>query len=204
MAQPANEASLHGINVAVLVTDGFEQAELTGPCDALETAGAMTRIISNKRGKIQGYHHDAKGDQFEVNLAFDEAEPESNEAEKQPSGARKAEQNRSIPEAQHFVRGMQEEGKPIAAICHGLSLLVSAGLIKGRTLTSSPALQEDIRNAGGNWVDQEVVEDGNLVSSRNLSDIPAFNRKMIETMAKHVRINVRGTADDRPFVGAGS
>jgi protease I len=199
-----NPATLHGINVAILVTDGFEQVELTSPCDALEAAGAITRIISVRKGKVQGYNHDQKADEFEVNLTFVEAEPDAFDAVLLPGGAINGQRIREIPEAQQFVRGMQEEGKPIAAICHGPWLLASAGLVGGRTMTSAPDISEDLRRAGANWVNREVVQDGNLVSSRKPDDLPAFNHAMIDVMSERVKASVRGTADERPDVGAGS
>jgi protease I len=186
---------LGGMNVAILVTDDFEQAELTGPRDALEQAGATPKIISNKRGKVQGMNHDVKADQFDIDLTFDEAEPDDFDAVVLPGGVFNADQIRMIPQAQNFVRRMQAEGKPIAVICHGPWLLISAGLMKGRTLTSWPSLQDDIRNAGGTWVDQEVCVDGNWVSSRKPSDIPAFNAKMLEMLSERFNASAHGTRD---------
>ncbi|MDB5822937.1 MAG: type 1 glutamine amidotransferase [Herminiimonas sp.] len=198
------EELLHGFNVAILAVDGFEQAELTGPREALERAGAQTRLISAKHGKVQGFNHVDKADQFDVNLDFNEADPNDFDAVLLPGGVVNADQLRVIPKAQEFVRGMQAQDKPVAVICHGAWLLVSAGLAKDRTLTSWPSLQDDIRNAGGKWVDQEVVEDGNWISSRKPADIPAFNEKMIAAMSRKVQSSVRGTADERPDVGATS
>lgn len=195
---------LHGLNIAILVTDGFEQVELTGPREALEKAGAQTRLVSVRHGNVQGFNHVDKGDQFEVDLDFDEADPHDFDAVLLPGGAVNADQMRVIPKAQEFVRDMQREDKPIAVICHGAWLLVSAGLVKGRTLTSWPSLQHDVRNAGGKWIDKEVVQDGNWISSRKPDDIPAFNDKMIEVMSQKVRASVRGSPDERPDVGATS
>jgi protease I len=189
--------TLGGMNIAILVTDGFEQVELTGPREALDAAGANTRIISNRHGKVQGFNHDAKADQFDVNLTFDEADPEDFDAVLLPGGVLNADQIRIVPQAQEFVRSMQEEGKPIAVICHGAWLLASAGLVQGRTLTSWPTLQDDIRNAGGNWVDEQVVVDGNWVSSRRPGDIPAFNDKMLELLSSRFMASVHGTRDEQ-------
>lgn len=206
MAQTSSvsEPNLTGSNIAILVTDGFEQVEMTQPRKAFEKSGAITKIISGRHGKVQGFHHDTKADQFEVDLAFDEADPEDFDAVLLPGGVMNSDQIRDVPEAQRFVQGMQQEGKPIAVICHGAWLLVSAGLAKDRTLTSWPSLRDDIANAGGSWVDQEVVQDGNLVSSRKPADIPAFSRKAIDVMAQRVKAGVHGTADERMGVGAGS
>jgi len=195
---------LHGLNIAILVTDGFEQVELTGPREALEKAGAQTRLISARHGNVQAFNHVDKGDQFEVDLDFDEADPHDFDAVLLPGGVVNADQMRLIPKAQEFVRDMQRDDKPIAVICHGAWLLVSAGLTKGRTLTSWPTLQDDVRNAGGKWIDKEVVQDGNWISSRKPDDIPAFNDKMIEVMSQKVRASVRGSPDERPNVGATS
>jgi protease I len=190
------EQNLNGMNVAILLTDGFEQVEFTGPRDALQQHGAITRVISAQKGKVQGFNHLDKADQFDVDLSFDEASPDDFDAVLLPGGVANGDQMRMIPGAQRFVQAIDEAGKPIAAICHGGWLLVSAGLVEGRTLTSWPTLQDDIRNAGGNWVDQEVVVDGNLVTSRKPSDIPAFNNKMIDLMFQRQAGSARGTRDE--------
>jgi protease I len=196
------EHMLGGMNIAILVTDDFEQAELTGPRTALEEAGASPKIVSQKRGKVQGFNHDVKADQFDVDLTFDEADPEDFDAVLLPGGVINADQIRMIPQAQQFVRRMQEQGKPIAVICHGPWLLVSAGLMKGRTITSWPSLQDDIRNAGGTWVDQEVMVDENWVSSRKPADIPAFNDKMLELLSERFSASARGSRDAQaPSIG---
>ncbi len=198
------EQILSGMNIAILVTDGFEQVELTGPRTALDQAGALTKIISSKRDQIQGFNHDVKADKFDVDLTFAEAYPQDFDAVLLPGGALNADQIRIIPEAQHIVQGMQKDNKPIAVICHGAWLLVSAGLVKDKTLTSWPTLQDDIRNAGGNWVDQEVAVDGNLISSRKPADIPAFNQKLMETLSQRVKTSLHGTQDTRSAIGVGS
>ena len=189
------DPKLNGLEIAILVTDGFEQAEFTEPKAALEAQGASVKVVSNKPGKVQGFHHDAKADQFPVDLVFSDADPKLFDAVVLPGGVINADQIRVIPEAQRIVRSMQQDGKPVAAICHGAWLLVSAGLVKNRTLTSWPTLQDDIRNAGGNWKDQEVVADENWVSSRKPSDLPAFNREMIELIARYKSAHVRDTED---------
>jgi protease I len=190
------EHKLNGMNIAILVTNGFEQVELTGPREALDEAGAITKIVSTEKGKVTGFHHDTKADQFDVALTFDEADAEDFDAVLLPGGVYNADQLRMVPQAQQFVRQIQEQGKPIAVICHGAWLLVSAGLVDGRKLTSWPTLQDDIRNAGGNWVDEQVVVDGNIVSSRKPDDIPAFNEKMLEVLTARFEGSVRGTSDD--------
>lgn len=175
--------TLPGLHVAVLLTDGFEQVEFTEPRSALEQCGAIIKIVSSARGKVKGVHHDQPGDDFNVDAAFDDADPMDFDAVLLPGGKENGNRIRGIEAAQHFVQRIDEDGKPIAAICHGPWLLVSAGLIQGRTLTSWPSLQEDIRSAGGKWVDEEVVVDGNLVTSRKPDDIPAFNAKLVEVFS---------------------
>jgi protease I len=205
MALSNNEQLLNGASVAILVTDGFEQVELTGPRDALEAAGAGTKIISERHGKVQGFHHDVRADQFDIHLTFDEAYPQDFDAVLLPGGVMNSDQIRIIPEAQRFVTGMQQDGKPIAAICHGAWLLVSAELARGKTMTSWPTLRDDIRNAGGIWVDQEVVVDGNLITSRKPSDIPAFSQKVVEALSQRISASVHGTRDQQqPQVGLSS
>lgn len=190
------DPSLNGLHIGILVTDGFEQVEMTQPKEALEGEGAITKIISQRRDTVQGMNHDALGDQFVVDLYFDEADPHDFDAILLPGGEANSARIRNIPEAQQIVKGVVAEGKPIAVICHGAWLLVSAGLVQGKTMTSYPTLEQDIRNAGGNWVDREVVVDGNLVSSRKPDDIPAFNREMIEVFGQRMRDSVRGTPDE--------
>ena len=175
--------TLDGLSVAILVTDDFEQVELTEPKKALEQAGATTKIISPKSGQIQGMNHDVKADTFPVDMTLDQANPNDFDAVLLPGGALNADSLRMVPEAQNFVRQADSKGKPIAVICHGPWLLVSAGLVKGKTMTSYYTIQDDIRNAGGNWVDQEMVRDGTWVSSRSPKDLPAFNQGMVELFA---------------------
>lgn len=201
MAQADTEQSIGGINIAILVTDGFEQVELTDPREALENAGATTRIVSSKHGKVQGFNHDVKADQFDVDLTFEEAAPDDFDAVLLPGGALNSDQIRVIPEAQRIVQAMQEDGKPIAVICHGAWLLVSSGMVRDRTMTSWPTLQDDIRNAGGRWVDQEVAVDGNLVSSRKPSDIPKFNQALIDLLKQRVSSSLHGSQDQQTGIG---
>lgn len=175
---------LAGKRVAILVTDLFEQVELTGPRDALQQAGAETVIVAPQPGEVQGANHDEKADRFPVQATLSDAYPGDFDAVLLPGGTMNADALRMQPEAQRFVKKMQDDGKPIAVICHGPWLLVSAGLVSDRTMTSWPSLQDDIRNAGGEWVDREVVRDGNWVSSRKPDDIPAFNREMVSLFSE--------------------
>ena len=171
---------LDGKKVAVLVADGFEQVEMTKPREALDEAGAETKIVSLKPGKIQGMNHADKGDKFDVDLTLDEARPEEFDALLIPGGLMNPDALRSNDDALEFTRHFFREGKPVAAICHGPWVLIDAGVVRGRTLTSWPAIKTDVENAGGKWVNEEVVVDNGLVTSRKPDDIPAFNKKMIE------------------------
>jgi protease I len=185
---------LEGKKVAILAADGFEQVEMTQPRAALQEAGADTRIVSPEAGKIQGMHHADKGDTFGVDLALDEAKPEDFDALMIPGGLMNPDTLRSSEKALEFVRHFFREGKPVAAICHAPWVLIDANVIRGRTLTSWPAIKTDVRNAGGNWVDQEVVVDNGLVTSRKPDDIPAFNLKMIEEFGEGRHAAKSGTA----------
>ena len=172
------ERDLDGIRVAILVDTDFEQVELTEPKKALDNAGAITRIVS-PRTSVTGVEHDEKKDEFKVDIPLDRASPDEFDAVLLPGGALNADALRVNEKAQQFVRRMNEAGKPIAVICHAPWLLVSAGIAKGRNLTSYHTIQDDLRNAGAKWEDREVIRDRNLVTSRQPSDIPAFNREMI-------------------------
>jgi len=171
--------SLNGKRVAVLVTDGFEQIELTGPKEALEQAGARVDILSAEEGQVKGWHHDKPADDFRVDRTFQSAHIEEYDAVVLPGGVQNADTIRIDPDAQHLVKTGASAGKPIAVICHGGWLLISAGLVHGKTMTSYKTLKDDLVNAGAKWVDQEVVKDGKLISSRQPDDIPAFNRELI-------------------------
>jgi len=185
---------LEGKKVAILVADGFEQVEMTDPRKALEEAGAEARIVSPKSGQIQGMHHADKGDKFDVDLTLDDARPEEFDALLIPGGLMNPDQLRSTPEALEFTRHFFHEGKPVAAICHGPWVLIDAGVVRGRTLTSWPAIKTDVKNAGGNWVNEEVVVDNGLVTSRKPDDIPAFNEKMIEEFCEGRHTQMAGIA----------
>ena len=178
---------LQGVRVAILVHDEFEQSEMTEPRKALEQAGATVTLISPTKGQVHGVNHATKADSFKVDLSLDQARPDQFDAVMLPGGALNADKLRMDEKAREFVRQFDREGRPIAAICHAPWLLVSAGLLKGRRLTSYYTIQDDIRNAGGQWSDKEVIKDGNLVTSRQPSDIPAFNREMIQLFSEGAR-----------------
>jgi protease I len=164
--------------------DNFEQVELTQPKRALEAAGAATSIISLHAEQVVGMHHDVKGERFDVDLAFDRANADDFDAVLLPGGVFNADEIRTQPNAQKFVRDIVAQNKPVAVICHGAWLLVSAGLVQGRTLTSWPSLKDDIVNAGGTWVNEEVHVDGMLISSRKPDDIPAFVSSFIDILER--------------------
>jgi protease I len=177
-------AQLDGKKVAILVANFFEQVEMTKPRAALEEAGADVKIVSPESGQIQGMNHEKLGDKFDVDLELEKARPEDFDALMIPGGTMNPDTLRSTPEALEFARHFFLEGKPVAAICHAPWVLIDAGVVRGRKLTSWPAIQSDVKNAGGNWVNEEVVVDNGLVTSRKPDDIPAFNRKMIEEFAE--------------------
>ena len=185
------EGNIKGMHVAILAADGFEQAELIEPKKVLEEAGAITTIVAPHEGDIQGMHHHDKGDKISVDQTLDQAQARQFDAVVLPGGALNADALRVLKKAQEFIRGMDQEHKPVAVICHGPWLLVSSGLVQGRNLTSYHTIQDDIRNAGGVWEDREVVRDRNWVSSRKPQDIPAFNRAMIDLFAEYRQ---KGTA----------
>ena len=178
-------SKLTDMRVAVLATDGFEESELTEPVKALREAGAQVTILSVKPGQIQGVRHDLdKTIKVNVDRAIRGVSAEEFDAVHLPGGTVNADSLRMVPEVQAFLRAMQAAGKPMAAICHAPWELVSAGLVRGRTLTSYHTIRDDIRNAGGDWVDSEVVEDGNWVTSRQPGDLPTFNRAMINLFSR--------------------
>lgn len=177
---------LSELRVAVIATDGFEESELTEPVRALKEAGAQVEVLSLQTGKIQAFRHHDKSITVDVDRTLEEAQPNEYDALMLPGGALNADTLRVEPKVQAFVQEMQNAGKPMAAICHAPWILVSADLVRGRTLTTYHTIQDDIRNAGGNWVDQEVVVDGNWVTSRQPSDIPAFNREMLNLLSRLV------------------
>ena len=179
--------SVSGKKVAVLATDGVEQVELTEPVEALKNAGADVKVVSPKEGRIQGMNHHDKGDQLPVDLGLKGTKPDQFDALVLPGGVANPDALRTIPEAVSFVRHFVESAKPIAAICHGPWTLIEAQAVKGKTMTSWPSLKTDLKNAGANWVDQEVVVDDRLVTSRKPDDIPAFNREMLRLFSEAER-----------------
>jgi len=174
---------LKGRRVAILATDGFEQVELTEPRKALEQAGAKAEIVAPKGDEIQGWNHHDKADRFKVDRALDRASVGDFDALVLPGGVINPDALRLEPKAVAFIRAFSQAGKPIAAICHGPWPLIDAGSAKGRMMTSWPSLQADLKNAGANWVDEEVVVDGQLVTSRKPDDLPAFCREMVRLFA---------------------
>ena len=176
---------LEGMRVAVLATDHFEQSELTEPKNALEEAGAEVFILAPHAGEIQGMAHVDKADRVPVDMLLAEADPEQFDAAVLPGGALNADHLRVVPEARSFITQIDGAGKPVAVICHGPWLLVSAGLVRGRNITSYHTIQDDLKNAGADWKDAEVVRDRNWVSSRKPDDLPAFNREMLALFGEH-------------------
>jgi protease I len=178
------EKRIEGKKVAVLATDGFEQSELMEPKEALEEAGAITTVVSLRPGEIRGWKGSNWGDSLKVDQVVSEADPELFDALLLPGGVMNPDQLRVDDDAVEFVASFVESSKPVGAICHGPWLLVEAGVLEDRTVTSWPSLRTDIENAGGTWVDEEVVVDNGLVTSRNPGDIPAFSKKLIEEIAE--------------------
>jgi protease I len=190
--------TLAGKRVAILVADGFEQAEMTEPKRALEDAGARTSLVSPATSTVQGWNHFDKAERFPVDVKLDTASARDFDALLLPGGVANPDQLRMLPKAVAFVREFFDAGKPVAAICHAPWTLIEADVVRGRTLTSWPSLRTDLVNAGADWVDQEVSTDNGLVTSRKPDDIPAFNRKMIEEFAEGVHgRTVSATASSR-------
>jgi protease I len=178
-------ADLTGKTIAFLVApEGIEQIELTEPWQAVEEADGTPRLLSTKAGRVQAFHHLDKGDTFEVDDLVADANPTSYDGLVLPGGVANPDALRMDKQAVDFVRAFVESGRPVAAICHAPWTLVEAGVVRERTLTSWPSLQTDLRNAGANWVDEEVVVDGNLVTSRKPDDLPAFNQEMLAAFAR--------------------
>jgi protease I len=171
--------NLDGLKVAILVTDGFEQVEMTEPRKALDHAGAKTSIVSPKDGRVRGWKFTEWGDEFPVDVPLAQARPEDFDAILLPGGVINPDKLRMDENAVLFAQSFLDGGKPVATICHGPWTLIETGKVRGRRLASWPSLQTDLENAGAEWVNQEAVVDGNLVSSRKPDDIPAFNREMI-------------------------
>jgi protease I len=180
-------SNLNGKKVAILATDGFEQVELTEPRKALEQAGAKTFVISPKAGEIKGWKFTEWGDTIKVDKALEDANPNEFDGLVLPGGVINPDHLRMDPKAVNFVRQFIATGKTVAAICHGPWTLIEAGALKGKTVTSWPSLKTDLKNAGANWVDQEVVNDGQFIFSRKPDDIPAFSQAIIESVSQGTR-----------------
>jgi protease I len=172
--------SLNGKKVAILVTDGFEQVEMTEPRQALDQAGAQTHLIAPREGKVKGWNHTEWGDQFNVDVPLDGARPQDYEALLLPGGVMNPDKLRMDGRAVEFARHFVESGKPVAVICHGPWTLIEAGVVRGRRMTSYGSLKTDLRNAGAEWVDEPVVVDRGLVSSRKPDDLRPFIARMLE------------------------
>ncbi len=176
-------SNLAGRRVAVLLTDGFEQVEMTEPRKALEGAGAQVDLVAPESGQVQGWNHTDPADAFPVDRTLAEVSADDYQAVLLPGGVVNADTIRVDDKAQALVKDFEAQGKPIFVICHGAWLLASAGLVKGRRITSWPSLQDDLRNAGADWVDEQVVVDGSLISSRKPDDLPAFNQAIVDALA---------------------
>jgi len=183
-------SKLKGKKIAILATDGFEQVELAEPRKALEEAGAATVLIAPKPGEIRGWKTKQWGDSVTVDKTLENANPNDYDALVLPGGVMNPDHLRMDPSAVNFVRQFVSGGKPIAAICHGPWMLLEAGAVSGKTITSWPSLKTDLKNAGANWVDQEVATDGAFITSRKPDDIPAFSRAIIDLVSRGVH-NVR-------------
>lgn len=175
---------LEGCRIAVLATDGVEQVELTDPVAALRREGAVVDVVSDRSGRIQAWRHHEKGDQVPVDKTLDVANVDDYEGLVLPGGVINPDALRLVPDAIRFVRHFIERTLPVAAICHGPWMLIEAGGVSGRRMTSWPSLKTDLGNAGAHWIDREVVADGNLVTSRKPQDLPAFDAWMIELFAQ--------------------
>lgn len=176
--------NLTGMMVAILVEDGFEQVELVEPRRALDQAGATTRVVSPRSPRVRGWNFTDWGIEIPADVPLDQARPDDFDALLLPGGVMNPDKLRMQPAAVEFVQAFFDTGKPVAVICHGPWTVIEAGAARGRRIAAWPSLKTDLRNAGAEWVDQEVVVDGNLVSSRKPDDIPAFNREMIEVFSR--------------------
>jgi len=175
--------NLKGLKVAILVTDGFEEVELTRPRNALNEAGATTSVVSPNQ-HVRGWNHTDWGSDVPVDVALDRAQPKDFDALVLPGGVMNPDALRMQPKAVEFVKAFFDAGKPVAVICHGPWTIIETGAARGRRIASWPSLRTDIKNAGGEWVDEEAVVDGNLLSSRKPADLPAFNRAMLELFGR--------------------
>jgi len=181
-------ATLSNKKIAILTEEGFEQVELTSPLEALKEAGAQVDVISPKSGKIKAWNHTDWGIEIDVDKELSTVSPDDYDALMLPGGVMNPDKLRQNKEAVAFVSAFLDEGKPVAAICHGPQVLIETGMLSRRNMTSYPSLQTDLKNAGAQWVDEEVVVDNGLVTSRKPDDLPAFNKKMIEEIAEGVHV----------------
>lgn len=186
--------TLNGLKVAILVTDGFEQVEMTEPRKALDAAGAETQLVSPKDSQVKAWNLTDWGDTFSVDMSLDIARPKDFDALLLPGGVINPDELRMLPGAVAFAKTFFDDGKPVASICHGPWTIIEAGAARGRRLTSWPSLKTDLKNAGADWVDQEVVADQGLVTSRKPDDIPAFNPAMIKLFAAARALSQRTTS----------
>jgi protease I len=184
-------ASLKNKKIAFLATDGVEQIELTEPWKAVKDAGGTPELVSTNDDEIQGFEHLDKGDTFKVDKQVGDARADDYDGLVMPGGVANPDFLRADEDAVRFTRSFFEAGKPVAAICHGPWTLIDAGVVKGRTVTSWPSLRTDLRNAGANWVDEEVRVDSGLVTSRNPDDLPAFCSKLVEEIAEGIHSEQR-------------
>ena len=192
----ASAGSVKGKKVAILATDGFEQVELTEPRKALDAAGAETRVVSPKDGKIRGWNFNDWGDEVNVDLSLDQASPDDFDALLLPGGVINPDTLRMNDKAVDFATAFFDAGKPVASICHGPWMVIETGAAAGRRIASWPSLRTDVVNAGAEWVDEEVVVDGNLVTSRKPDDIPAFNRELLKLFAQSPEEIEQSVADE--------
>ncbi len=177
---------LNDLKIAILTEEGFEQEELTSPREALEKAGVTTEVVSPKQGEIKAWNHTEWGIRVKVDKQLSEANPEDYDGLMLPGGVLNPDKLRQNEDAVNFVKHFLESGKPIAAICHGPQTMIETGMLEGRRMTSYPGIKTDLMNAGVDWVDQAVVTDNGLVTSRTPKDLPAFNKKMLEEFAEGV------------------
>ena len=183
-----NEKKLSELRVAILAAEGFEEVEMTKPRAALDEAGAKTVLVSPEGGEVLSFNHHDKSKKYAVDLELDKAKADDFDALLLPGGALNPDTLRMLPKAVAFVKSFFEAGKPVAAICHAPWTLIEAGVVSGKRVTSWPSLHTDLKNAGATWVDETVVRDGTLVTSRKPDDIPNFNREMIELFAESVPV----------------
>jgi protease I len=186
-----NTSTLQGLNVAILITDGFEQVEMTEPRQALDGAGARTQVVSPSEGQVRGWKFTEWGDKFPVDKPLAGANPADYDALLLPGGVMNPDNLRMQPPAVAFVKAFFDAQKPVAVICHGPWTVIEAGAARGRRIASWPSLKTDLRNAGAEWLDQEVVVDGNMVSSRKPDDLPAFNREMLKLFSQSAKQHSR-------------